>query len=208
MHLQLRFGERLYPKAIMLHRCMYENIYKLSGIFKAAITRWKQENKQEVLEEARSRNLIITSKDFKNFFEKVSKIPGMYMRFDDDVRGSFLSPRITHNYRGLYGWNMYGQTLADIISLAFGAFKRRKYIYVFKVKDPSSILKAEDYTEQMLKNDLDKVKGMFPNLAEFIDEMNQNFSSEHPFTRLEAILQDAMAQTDRPKMEGAIDPQN
>lgn len=186
---------------------MYEKIFKLAAYFeKTAITRWKkEENKEEVLQEARKRGLIITSKDFKNFFQEASRVPNTYMRFDDDVRGAILNPRMTHNYRGLYGWNIFGQNLKDIISIAFGAFKGRKYIYVFRTKNPDSILKANDYTEEMLKRDLDGVKKMFPHLSQYIDEMNQRFGREHPFNRLEAILQDAMAATNRPRMEGAND---
>jgi hypothetical protein len=180
---------------------MYKTLLQLSNIFeKLAITRWKEEeNPRKVLEEARKRNLIINSNDFKNVYDKLKSFKNVYLQFNEII-GPLINPKMTHNYRGLYGWKIYNQNLDDILKVVFGAFKKRKYITFFKPKDFNTILISDSYTEEKLKNDLNKIKQIYPQLSGKIDEIYNSLIGEHPFNKLEIILEDALKIIDLPKI--------
>jgi hypothetical protein len=170
--------------------------------YSIADRKWKTQKdvpQEEVLEKAREKNVLLGKQDFKNIWDNVTAEPDVYLHFGDISR---LGPKPTFvtNWRGIYGWKVYGKSAAELKQAASKAFRERKLMHFFRVKDMDKVLDVSKYNDDDLKRDLEKVKKEYPDYADRLDELFKT-TKDKGFDKLDIILSDV--ETELPKIGGA-----
>lgn len=133
---------------------------------------------------------------FRKTFEK-AKSNGIYLQFSD-AESLVVKPMATHNYRGIYGWNIANFSFEEFVKVVPSMWANRKFIILFKPKDANKLLVASKYSKEELKADLDSLLGMLDGEQyDFLHDNMDTFLSSEPYYGLVDAIEATFTETGR-----------
>jgi len=173
-------------------RKLLEKLKNYETICKNADRAWKsldEENQAKVVKTLKEQNRPLNLSTFKQTYEKL-KSQNAYIRFHKENAIS-IRPRATHNFRGIYGWNISKLSFDDFIKYVPTTWKKMELLTFFKSNDPSKILREKYYTHEDLIKDLDRItKEVSQEHKNIITEIYKRLPNVSAFEKLILILED------------------
>jgi hypothetical protein len=164
---------------------------------KRAWSNLSAEEKQEFLAKKRQAMSPLNMKMFKQTFEEARR-KGIYIQFSNSEMLT-VKPMATHNFRGIYGWNIANFSFDEFVKVVPSLWTSRDFIILFKPTSPDHVLVAGKYTHEQLKSDLrgilDRLEG---DHADFLSEhMDEFLGIENPYYALIDAIEATFTETGR-----------
>jgi predicted DNA binding CopG/RHH family protein len=164
---------------------------------KRAWSNLSDEDQQKFIAQKRKDMSPLNMKMFKQTYEKARQ-EGIYLQFSkSDLLA--VKPMATHNYRGIYGWNIANFTFEEFVKVVPSFWLSRDFVILFKPKSPEKLLVASSYNRNHLNTDLMSILGLLDGEHyDFLQEnMDEYLNTSNPYYALVDAIEATFTETGR-----------